>query len=210
MNHYWIILLTAALFLNIAPGPDMIFLITQTLSRGKRIGTASMLGFGTGAMIHATFVALGISAIISTSMLAFHIIKYIGAAYLLYLGIKTLVSGGLNISLIESTETTGNDFLKTWLQAIVIDVTNPKVALFFIAFLPQFYREDGGPKVIQFLFLGLIIVLVGFLVESLIIILSDKIASLLMKKPIISKLIDKVFGSVLIGLGLKLVLEDKK
>jgi threonine/homoserine/homoserine lactone efflux protein len=203
---YWMLFLSAAILLNIAPGPDMLYLISKTLSQGKRVGFASILGFGTGALIHTLFVSLGISAIISTSVVGFKIIKYTGAAYLFYLGIKALLSGGIKFKENEKKEG-DNSFLKSFSQAVIIDVTNPKVALFFIAFLPQFYRVNGTSKIIQFMTLGLIIILIGFIVESIIVLLSDKIAHLLKKKPIVSRILDKVFGTVLIGLGIRLVIQ---
>ena len=203
---YWMLFLSAAILLNIAPGPDMLYLISKTLSQGKRVGFASILGFGTGALIHTLFVSLGISAIISTSVVGFKIIKYTGAAYLFYLGIKALLSGGIKFKENEKKEG-DNSFLKSFSQAVIIDVTNPKVALFFIAFLPQFYRVNGTSKIIQFMTLGLIIILIGFIVESIIVLLSDKIAHLLKKKPIVSRVLDKVFGTVLIGLGIRLVIQ---
>ena len=203
---FWMLFLSAAILLNIAPGPDMIYLISKTMSQGKRVGFASILGLGTGALIHTLFVSLGISAIISTSVIVFKIIKYTGAAYLFYLGIKALLSGGLKFK--ENKKKEGDSsFFKSFSQAVIIDVTNPKVALFFIAFLPQFYRDNGTSKIAQFMTLGLIIILIGFIVESLIVLLSDKIAHLLKKKPIISRVLDKVFGTVLIGLGIRLVVQ---
>ena len=203
---FWMLFLSAAILLNIAPGPDMIYLISKTMSQGKRVGFASILGLGTGALIHTLFVSLGISAIISTSVVVFKIIKYTGAAYLFYLGIKALLSGGLKFK--ENKKKEGDSsFFKSFSQAVIIDVTNPKVALFFIAFLPQFYRDNGTSKIAQFMTLGLIIILIGFIVETLIVLLSDKIAHLLKKKPIISRVLDKVFGTVLIGLGIRLVVQ---
>ena len=205
---YWILFLSAAILLNIAPGPDMIYLISKTMSQGKRVGFASILGLGTGALIHTLFVSLGISAIISTSVVVFKIIKYTGAAYLFYLGIKALLSGGLKFK--ENKKKEGDSsFFKSFSQAVIIDITNPKVALFFIAFLPQFYRNNGTSKIIQFMTLGLIIILIGFIVESIIVLLSDKIAYLLKKKPIVSRVLDKVFGTVLIGLGIRLVVQKE-
>jgi len=205
-QSYWVIFITAAILLNIAPGPDMIYLITKTMAKGKKIGFASILGLGTGALIHTLFVALGISAIISTSVVVFKIIKYIGAGYLFYLGIKGIFFGGINISNVEKSQEK-ESFIKAFFQAIIIDVTNPKVALFFIAFLPQFYLNNGTSKIVQFMTLGIIIVLIGFVVESTIVLLADKIANVLKTKPTVAKVLDKLFGTVLIGLGIRLIIQ---
>ena len=204
-TSYWILFLSSAILLNIAPGPDMMYLISRTISHGKQVGFATVLGLGTGAMVHTLFVSLGISAIITTSLVAFRIIKYVGAFYLLYLGIKELSSGKIKFD--DNKEIKNSSFLKSFYQAILIDVTNPKVALFFMAFLPQFYRNNGTSKIVQFMLLGIIIILIGFIVESGIVLLSNKIANLLKKNPIISNILDKAFGGVLIGLGVRLVVQ---
>ncbi len=209
MEHsYWFLFILTAVILNITPGPDMVYLITQSMSSGKKVGFASVLGLGTGALIHTLFVSLGISAIISTSILVFRIMKLIGAGYLFYLGIKALFFGELDFKITDK-EKKNKSFFRSYVNAVIIDVTNPKVAIFFMAFLPQFYRENGKSQITQFLVLGIIIILIGFLVESFIVILSEKLSMLLRKRPIVSKVIDKMFGSVLIGLGMKLVLEER-
>jgi threonine/homoserine/homoserine lactone efflux protein len=205
---YWFLFISTAIILNISPGPDLIYLISKTMSYGKRTGFATMLGFGTGAMIHTLFVSLGISVIISKSILVFTIIKYIGAIYLFYLGIKTILSRDLN-HFGAQNKYKSESFLKSYVQAIIIDITNPKVAIFFIALLPQFYRNNGSSQLIQFMTLGVIIVLIGFIVESLVIILLDKIIKQIKQKPNISYVIDKVFGGILIALGIRLIFDKK-
>jgi len=208
ISAYWILFLSTALLLNISPGPDLLYLISKTISYGKRTGFATMLGLGSGAIIHTLFVSLGISIIISKSIIIFTIIKYLGAAYLLYLGIKTLFTKNIENSKYNN-KNKNETFFESYIQAIIIDVTNPKVAIFFIAFLPQFYRNNGTSQLIQFMILGLIIVLIGFIIESLVVLMSDRIINLLKQKPFVSKIIDKVFGGVMIGLGIKLILEKK-
>ena len=205
---YWAPFIITAIILNITPGPDMIYLITQSISSGKKVGFASILGFGTGALIHSLFVALGITAVITASITVFHIIKTIGAGYLFYLGIKTLLQKTSNLSVI-SGEKRKISFIQSYLNAVIIDLTNPKVALFFMALLPQFYRNNGSSELYQFMLLGSIIVIIAFFIEGIIVLLSDKIAGSLKKNRILTKLIDKLFGTVLIALGIKLVLEKR-
>jgi len=207
-STYWLVFITAAIILNISPGPDMLYLVSKTISFGKRSGFATALGLGTGAIIHTLFVSLGISVIISQSIVVFTIIKYLGAIYLLYLGFQSLTSGN-----IEHKDFDGKikreSFFKSYIQAVIIDITNPKVAIFFIAFLPQFYRQNETSQFVQFMTLGFIIVLIGLIIESLIVLLSDKISQQLKEKEFIAKAFDKIFGGILIGLGLKLVFEKK-
>jgi threonine/homoserine/homoserine lactone efflux protein len=207
-HSYWIIFISTAIVLNITPGHDMIYLITQSMSYGKRVGFASVLGLGTGALIHTTLVAFGISAIISASITAFMVMKFAGAAYLFYLGIKALMYSNIDFSNIDK-RIERKTFMKSYINAVLIDVTNPKVTIFFMAFLPQFYRDNGSSKLSQFMFLVAIIVMIGFIIEDFIVVLSEKISAILRQKLIISKIIDKLFGSVLVGLGIKLILEEK-
>ena len=207
-SAYWFIFISAAVILNISPGPDLLYLVSKTISYGKRSGFATSLGLGTGAMIHTLFVSLGISVIISKSIIVFTVIKYIGAVYLIYLGFRALCSGGIKQTAFHDIKKR-ESFLKSYIQAIIIDITNPKVAIFFIAFLPQFYRHNNSSQFVQFMTLGFIIVLIGFAVESIVILLSDKITEQLKQKPFISGLFDKLFGGILIGLGVKLVFEKK-
>lgn len=200
---YWVIFLSAAFLLNISPGTDMLYLISKTMSHGKKTGIVTVFGLGTGAMVHTVFVALGISVIISTSIVAFNILKYIGATYLFYLGIKAIFSGGIKIDKPEKS-INNQSGIKAYYQAVLVDVLNPKVAIFFMAFLPQFYRENNLSRIIQFLILGLIIILIGFVVETVIVLASDKISKILRESKYISKILDKILGTVLIGLGIKL------
>ncbi|WP_320127753.1 LysE family translocator [uncultured Sphaerochaeta sp.] len=205
-QHFWLGFLITAFFMNIAPGPDMIYLVSQTMAYGKKVGFASILGLGAGAFIHTTFVALGISAILTTSVVVFKTIKLIGAGYLLYLGFRSLFFGGKPIFSKTQSSSEPKSFRKAFLSAVLIDVTNPKVALFFIAILPQFYRENSIPKTAQFLVLGLVIILVGFLVEGVTVLLADTFTTALRTKPIYAQILDKAFGCVLIALGAKLLL----
>ena len=205
---YWLPFIITAVILNITPGPDMIYLITQSISSGKKTGFASILGFGTGALVHSLLVALGITAIITTSIEVFMIIKVIGAGYLFYMGIKTLLQKTNNLSSI-SCKKRKTSFIKSYINALIVDLTNPKVAIFFMALLPQFYRNNGSSELYQFMLLGGIIVVIAFLIESIIVLLSDRIAGSLKKNRILTKLFDKLFGTVLIALGIKLVLEKR-
>ncbi len=205
-TSYWILFLTTAFILNITPGPDMIFLVSKTISHGKKAGFATILGLGTGAMVHTLFVSLGISIIIAKSIIVFTLIKYIGAAYLLYLGISTFFYGRITFANIQKSKKEMS-FIRSFYQAVIIDISNPKVALFFIAFLPQFYRNNGSTQFSQFMTLGLIIVLIGFIIESIIVMASDKIASVLKTKPIAAKILDNMLGVLFIALGIKLLFE---
>lgn len=203
---YWLLFLTAALLLNISPGPDMLFLISRTVSHGRKVGLASVLGLGSGALIHTIFVSLGISVIISASILVFNIIKYLGAAYLIYLGLQAFLAGGLKTGG-AGKAAKAPSFWEAYYQAVLIDLFNPKVAIFFMAFLPQFYRANSMPKMLQFLVLGLIIIVMGFLIEAVVVFASAKLSGALKKSTFLTRVIDGIYGSVLIALGVRLALE---
>jgi threonine/homoserine/homoserine lactone efflux protein len=209
LSSYWFSFFLTAVILNITPGPDMIYLVSQSISCGKKVGFASILGFGTGALIHSLLVALGISAILTTSMVAFQIIKIAGAGYLMYQGIKTLVQTNVTIQIPACREEKKSSYIHSYFNAALVDLTNPKVAIFFMALLPQFYRPNGVSKVLQFMSLGLIIVVTAFFIEGTIVILSDKIAYIFREKKTVSKVLDKVFGSVLILLGVRLLFQKR-
>ena len=209
LYSYWLPFILTAVILNITPGPDMIYLISQSVSSGKKVGFASILGFGTGALIHSLFAALGITAIITASIAAFQILKITGAGYLFYLGAKTLLQKNSNLSAV-SEEKRKTSFIQSYINAVIIDLTNPKVAVFFMALLPQFYRNNGSSELYQFMLLGGIIVIIAFFIEGIIVLLSDKIACSLKNNRLVSKIFDKLFGSVLIALGIKLVMEERR
>lgn len=153
--------LPASLLLIIAPGPDIIFLISQGVSRGRKAGTTTAMGLATGNLVHTLDAVLGISVIFRTSALAFQILKFAGAAYLLYLACKTLRERKKAIDL-ENTKQGNDNFL--FGRGFLMNILNPKVALFFLAFLPQFASPELGPVWLQVLFLGVLFTFLVILV----------------------------------------------
>ncbi len=145
----------ACLAINLIPGPDVIYIVSNTM-KGKMIsGLKAAMGLGVGYFVHTLAASLGLSAIILSSALAFSIVKWLGAAYLVYLGIQALISmwrGHNKIVVDDNSKPNGNVFF----QGIVVSVLNPKVALFFLSFLPQFIDPLAGSTSIQLLTLGLI------------------------------------------------------
>lgn len=143
--------LLTGILLNLTPGNDTIFILTKSIGQGKKAGIVSALGIGTGSLIHTTLAAFGLSIIIAKSLLLFNIIKYAGAVYLLYLGYKMLTDKSqLNTNLSATNERT--DYLNIYKAGIITNVLNPKVALFFIAFLPQFISTSSANTVIPFIY----------------------------------------------------------
>ena len=204
---YWILFFSAALAINISPGPDLFYILSRTMASGKNVGMASSIGVGVGALVHVSAAALGLSAILATSLIAFSIVKYIGAAYLIYLGIKSLRNAGNNIELSMNAAN-----VSTWAafkQGMLVDILNPKAAIFFMAFLPQFVRPEIGYIPFQLLGLGLLVILVGVMVEFSFIFLAAKLTGFLRKNRSIHSWLDRILGSILIGLGIRLAFTER-
>jgi threonine/homoserine/homoserine lactone efflux protein len=157
------IFVTASMLLLITPGPAVLYIVTRSIDQGRVAGIVSALGIGTGTMVHVVAASLGLSAILVSSALAYSVVKYLGAAYLIYLGIRTFRTR----SALEQPTLNGQKSLaRIFRQGVVVNVLNPKVALFFFAFLPQFVDPDGGTVGVQVLFLGLLFVTMGIFSDS--------------------------------------------
>lgn len=205
---YWPVFFAAAEMLNISPGPDLIYIVSRTVAHGRRIGIASSLGVCTGAFVHVIGAGIGISAILMSSVLAFTVVKYAGAAYLIYLGIQALRSAGasFDVDVVNRKPITVWDAYK---QGVLIDVLNPKVAIFFMAFLPQFIRSDAGPISAQLILLGSVVIAVAIIVELLIVHLAAKSTGFFRSSPTIGKWLDRALGSILVMLGFRLALSGR-
>ncbi|CAN5867487.1 LysE family translocator [soil metagenome] len=154
-----LLLFAAASFaLIVIPGPAVLYVVTRSLDQGRGAGFASVIGVSVGAYVHIIAAAVGLSAILSSSVVAFSIIKYAGAAYLVYLGIRKLAS---KPQLEPAQAVEPQPLHKIFLEGIVVNILNPKTALFFLAFLPQFVNADSGRVASQILVLGTVFVLVA-------------------------------------------------
>ncbi|TWH45766.1 LysE family translocator [Sporomusa sp. KB1] len=205
---YWLLFFSASLAINISPGPDLFYILSRTIACGKNAGMASSLGVGTGALVHVTAAALGLSAILATSAIAFSVVKYVGAAYLIYLGIKNLHSAGA-IPALSAAKIVEISSWAAFKQGMLVDILNPKAAIFFIAFLPQFIRPEIGVVPLQLFGLGILVILMGFVVEFSFIFLAAKITGCLRRNQSISSWLDRALGSILIALGIRLAFVEK-
>ena len=154
---------SAGILLNLTPGPDMIYTATRSASQGRNAGIVSALGIGTGTIFHILAAAFGLSAIFMYSATAYEFIKWIGAAYLVYLGIKSILDRNKNF---DSQNIIKDSLKKIYTQGVVTNVLNPKVALFFLAFLPQFIDVSSGNVTLQILLLGFIFNTTGTIINS--------------------------------------------
>ncbi|MBN1679382.1 MAG: LysE family translocator [Anaerolineae bacterium] len=157
------IFVTATMLLLITPGPAVLYIITRSIDQGRLAGIVSAFGVGTGTMFHVAGASLGLSAILVSSALAYSVVKYLGAAYLIYLGIRKFMGK----SELEQPELNGQKSLsRIFTQGVIVNIFNPKTALFFFAFLPQFADPARGAVALQILFLGVLFVVLGIFSDS--------------------------------------------
>ena len=201
------IIVVIVLFL--IPGPAVLLTISKTAQGGRKTGIITGIGIAVGDLIHTIAAVLGLSAILMTSALAFEIVKYLGAAYLIFLGIKSLLEKSKKQ---EQLPPKKSSTVTSFRQALLIELLNPKTALFFLAFLPQFVHNNGTPVVIQLLTLGLTFVLMSILYTTLLTFLTSSIGERLFSNQNnwLARWQGKVVGSIYIGLGINLVLQTQK
>jgi threonine/homoserine/homoserine lactone efflux protein len=206
--HTYVLFVVASLVLNLVPGPDMLFLLGRCVAQGKKAGFCAAFGINSGAYVHLIAAITGLSAILLTSATAFLVVKWIGAAYLVYLGLRTLASKGSTFSIDgkESSDKAGHVIF--W-QGFLSDVLNPKVAIFFLALLPQFVSSHAGNPVVQLLELGVTGNLIGIAVSITLVFISTSITAGLRRNEGIAKWLQKAMGTMFIGLVLRLVTEQR-
>ncbi len=197
---------TASLLLALAPGPDNIFVLTQSALRGAFAGFVITLGLCTGLLVHTSLVAFGVAAIFKTSALAFTILKYVGAGYLLYMAWKAFRSSPADL---DADVRDGRSLRLLYRRGIIMNITNPKVSIFFLAFLPQFADPSRGAIIWQISLLGLVFIFAAILVFGMVCILAGAIGEQLRRSPRTQNIINRVAGLVLVGLALKLATSQR-
>lgn len=195
--------LLAGILLNITPGNDTIYILSRTIAQGKKAGIMSVLGIATGSLVHTCFAAVGLSVIIAQSAVLFNIIKYAGAAYLFYIGVRMILSKS---SVIKLEQPEDEKYKKIYLQAVLTNVLNPKVALFFISFLPQFIDPSFSNHYLSFIILGLTFTATGTLWCLLLVLFASVISEALIKNRRTGNYLNKACGFILVGLGIKVAL----
>ena len=200
ITSFGLFLLTAFL-MNITPGTDTVYSVNRSVSQGRKVGIYSVLGISTGALVHTFMAAIGLSVIITTSVVLFTLIKLIGAGYLIYLGVRMLMQKSSNFQL---ANTKNMSIKKIYIQGLLTNVTNPKVALFFISFLPQFISGDNTYGPLPFIILGLSFVLTSTAWCLLVSIFASFTTKKLRNNPKVELILNKITGVIFIGLGIKL------
>lgn len=200
--------LLAGLIINLTPGADTMYILGRSVSQGKKAGILSALGISTGAIVHIIFATLGLSIILAKSAIAFVTVKYLGAAYLIFLGVKAILKktdGTFELN--GENETT--DYKKIYFSGILTNILNPKVALFFLAFLPQFIDPNYVQSSLPFLILGVTFLLTGTVWCLILALFASKLSHRIRKNYKIKKWLDKITGGIFIVLGIKLALLKK-
>lgn len=202
--HGYGLFMASGLLLNLTPGQDTMFILGRSLTGGLRSGIAAAVGIAIGTLCHTLAAALGLSAILATSALAFAIVKLVGAAYLIFLGAKLLISRSATASPTGPPTPSGADPRSALRQGILTNVLNPKVALFFLAFLPQFIEPASTTKTLAFLALGATFITTGFLWCLVVAFGAARLQSFFIRNPSVRTLIDRLVGGLFLMLGARL------
>jgi len=213
IHHYWLFV-AAGVLLNLTPGQDTMFIIGRALSGGTRAGVAAALGIAVGSLGHTLAAALGLSLLLATSALAFTVVKLLGAAYLIYLGTRLLLSRPARDRTPTPTPTPpavavavpGADVAarSAFFQGMLTNLLNPKVALFFLAFLPQFIDTASRARTLAFLALGATFVTTGLLWCLVLAAAAGALQAFFLRNPDARRLLDRAVGALFIALGARL------
>jgi len=198
--------LGVAALLTVMPGPDNLFVLAQSISNGRYAGISTSLGLCTGLLGHIAAATLGLSAVIYQSALAFAIVKYAGAAYLLYLAYKTFTAKDSALA-VDNKEAV--EYKALYKKGVIMNLLNPKVSLFFLALLPQFVNHSTGHATQQMLVYGAVFLVQALIIFTLISLFAGKVGEFLRKSPALSKRLNLVQGSIFTLIGLKIAFSEK-
>ena len=211
--HDLTLFIISGLLLNIMPGPDSLLIMTRSATQGWRAGSAAALGIGAGTMIHVFAAALGLSALLSTSAAAFTVVKWVGAAYIIYMGVGMLranLRDDAAPAIATAMAAKPLAYRKIFFQGFLTNVLNPKVALFFLAFVPQFIAADSSSKPLAFIILGFIFNFNGMLWCHGLAVFTAFASARLKIKPRVALWLNRVTGGLFLALGLRLALAEQQ
>ncbi len=198
------VFISAAILLNIYPGPDTLYIIGRSLSSGRNGGICAALGISSGAVVHTLVGAFGLSALLATSAHAFIAVKYIGAAYLVYQGLRLILEHPAQAAEPAGLRLSEAGLLRIYRQGALTNILNPKVALFFLAFLPQFISASSPNKVLPFALLGLVFVTTGTIWCLILALFSSTVSSRLRRSETMTARLRRINGLLFILLGIRL------
>ena len=200
----------AALALNLTPGPSILFILSRCMAQGRRAGIVSVFGLSTAALIHAGAVAFGLSALFVYSPLAFAAVKYCGAAYLVFLGIRGFMAGGIAGLAAKAESRPATPLSRIYWQGVLTDLLNPKVLLFFFSFLPQFVDPARGSPSRQMLILGLLFQVTALPTNLGVAFAGGSLAQFIARSPFWARVQTWFSSAVLLGLGLRLAFSQRR
>jgi threonine/homoserine/homoserine lactone efflux protein len=208
--HDLTLFIISGLLLNIMPGPDTLLIMARSASQGWRAGCAAALGIGAGTMVHVSAAAVGLSALLSTSAMAFSVVKWVGAAYIVYVGIGMLRAKlKAGDSGVQAAAPAVASYRKIFAQGFLTNVLNPKVALFFLAFVPQFISADSSSKAVAFLILGCIFNFNSMLWCNGLAVFAAFASARLKVKPMVALWLNRITGGLFLALGARLALSEQ-
>ena len=205
--HDLSLFIISGLLLNILPGPDSLLIMTRSATQGWRAGVAATMGICTGTMVHVLAAAVGLSAILATSATAFMAVKYVGAAYILYMAVGLLLSKRKDAA--AAVIVPPLPYRKIFAQGLLTNVLNPKVALFFLAFVPQFIDAGAASKPLAFVVLGCIFNFNGMLWSVFLAVFTGLASARLKVAPGVALWLNRVTGGLFVWLGIKLALSKQ-
>jgi threonine/homoserine/homoserine lactone efflux protein len=200
------VFMAAGLALNVTPGPDMLYVAARSTAEGRRAGIVSALGIGAGTLVHITALALGLSAVLAAVPVVYDVVRFAGAAYLVWLGVRALLRPSAAPA---ETAITPAPLGAVFRQGVITNVLNPKVALFFLAFLPQFVDPARGSAAAQIVALGLLFDTSGTIVNALVAIAASRAGGVL-RRGRAGHVLQRVTGGVFVLLGARLALASRK
>ncbi len=191
---------------NLTPGPDIAYILSRTLAEGKRAGVASSLGVCSGALVHVLLAAAGVAAMLAAAPQALIALQLVGAAYLVWLGVSAIQSSrGSTQAVASSEQRPSSCLLKIYLQGVAIDILNPKVSIFFMAFLPQFVRPELGHASLQIVALGAGVVLVSLAVEIPLVLMASRASTGMQQSPRLVANLRRLMGVTMLLIAARLV-----
>jgi threonine/homoserine/homoserine lactone efflux protein len=200
----------AAITLLVIPGPSVLYIVTRSVDQGRAAGLASVGGIHVGTLVHVAAAALGLSALLVSSATAYNAVRWLGAAYLVWLGVRRLLARDEEVAAAAGPEARRHGLGRVFAQGVVVNVLNPKTALFFFAFLPQFVDVARGSVRLQVVVFGVAFVLLGLVSDGAYALLASTGAGWLRRRPGVAKASRVVSGGVLISLGVTTALAGSR
>ena len=190
--------------ISVVPGPDMMFILANGIARGRAAGVVAAAGMSTGLAGHTVAAALGLGALLQAAPIALDAVRVVGAVFLVYLAVGALRSAK-NVAATAPAKFGGRSLRRTYLMATLVNLSNPKVVLFYLAFFPQFVTEGGWAMPAQFLVMGAILIVVGFIVDATVGLASGALSALLLRKPAVQSWLNRVSAAIFGALAVRLV-----